>query len=380
MLTPKFIIDSANSVNPEISNNMIIRGDNHSILRDLESTYAGSIKCIYIDPPYNNGENYHYYSDNERNDKWLANIEAALALLRPLLSTDGSIWISINDKEMHYLKITADKIFGRNNFVTTIIWQHRNSRENRTAFSNNHEYILVYAKDINVFKETRNTIPMDKSSLEDKYKNPDNDIRGPWQSVTANVQDGHAVQSQYYYITSPNGKKHYPPKGRCWIYNEERMNKEIAGNNIWFGKNGNGVPRVKKFLKDATKGLTPETLWLGNEVGTTKSAKKHIMNIFPDDKAFETPKPEELIHRILTIASNKGDYVLDCYLGSGSTISTAHKMKRQYIGVEIGDHIVNLVVERMKRVIEGEAGGISKLIKWKGGGGFSFYAYDPSKK
>lgn len=380
MLSTKFKISHRESINEGTSGNLIIQGDNQVVLSDLASQYSQKIRCIYIDPPYNNGEVYHYYSDNDKYEKWLENIKKTLTLLHPLLSIDGSIWISIDDREMHYLKVVADKIFGRENFVSTIVWQHRNSRENRTIFSNNHEYILLYAKDIKHFKKSRNTIPMDKSLIESKYKNLDNDFRGVWQSVTANVQDGHAVPSQYYYITSQTGKKHYPPKGRCWIYNEDRMNKEIAANNIWFGLDGNGVPRVKKFLKDVNKGLTPETLWLGKDVGTTKSAKKHILNLFPDNKAFETPKPEELISRILEIATNEGDLVLDCYLGSGSTISTAHKMSRKYIGVEIGDHILDLVVKRMKMVIGGEQGGISKAIKWKGGGGFDFYTYNKKEK
>lgn len=376
MLKAKLTINHKESINEGTSGNLIIQGNNKVVLCDLVSQYSEKIRCVYIDPPYNNGEIYNYYSDNDKHEKWLENIKKTLTLLYPLLSIDGSIWISIDDKEMHYLKVVADKIFGRENFVSTIVWQHRNSRENRTIFSNNHEYILLYAKNIKHFKESRNTIPMDKSFIDSKYKNPDNDPRGVWQSVTVNVQDGHAVPSQYYYITSPTGKKHYPPKGRCWIYNEDRMNKEIAANNIWFGLDGNGVPRVKKFLKDVNKGLTPETLWLGKDVGTTISAKKHILNLFPDNKVFETPKPEELISRILEIATNEADLVLDCYLGSGSTISTAHKMNRKYIGVEIGDHILDLVVKRMKMVIEGEQGGISKTIKWKGGGGFDFYTCD----
>ncbi len=374
------IIDNDISVNPGDSNNCIIKGDNHDVLKELASTHTNAIRCIYIDPPYNNGEVYHYYSDNENDAQWLANMEKTLSLLHPLLSEDGSIWVSINDKEVHYLKIVADRVFGRNNFVNTIVWQHRTSRENRTVFSNNHEYILVYAKNIEIFKERRNPIPTPEDYFDGKYKNPDNDPRGPWQSVTVTAQGGHAVASQYYHITSPTGKRHYPPRGRCWIHNEERMNREIAANNIWFGKDGNGVPRVKKFLKDASKCITPETLWLGKDVGTTNTAKKHILKLFPDSKAFETPKPEELIARILTVSTDEGDMVLDCYLGSGSTISTAHKMKRQYIGIEIGDHVVDLVVERMKKVIQGESGGISKSAKWSGGGGFSFYRHDKSLK
>jgi len=290
-----------------------------------------------------------------------------LSKLKPLLSKEGSMWISIDDSEMHYLKVLCDKIFGRNNFITTIIWQHRTTRENRKVFSNNHEYILVYAIEPVRFKATRNLLPATESILA-RYKNPDNDPRGVWQSVSVNVQAGHAVSSQFYEIVAPNGKKHYPPNGRCWIYNEERMRKEIEQNNIWFGNDGNGVPRRKKFLSEAVGGITPETLWLADEVGTTKKAKKHLLEMFPD-----TPKPEELIKRIFDIATNEGDLVIDTFLGSGTTAAVAHKMKRSYIGIEKENQIFEFVYQRLKKVVNGENGGISKLVAWNGGGGFDFY-------
>ena len=338
--------------------------------------YANRIRCIYIDPPYNNGETYHYYDDNNTQGDWLRNIRRVLNLLKPLLSKDGSIWISIDDSEMVYLRVEADRIFGRENFAGTIIWQQRKSRENRAVFSCNHEYILVYAKDIKEFKKKRNLLPVDEDFINSKYKNPDNDPRGPWQSVTANVQSGHAVPSQFYTVVSPTGVRHAPPKGRCWIYNEERMKREIAEGNIWFGKDGSNTPRVKKFLRDAKIGLTPETIWLADEVGTSDSAKKQLMTLFPDkENIFETPKPEELLKRIIEIASDEGDYVLDCYIGSGTTIATAHKLSRHYIGIEIGNQMSELVVKRMNKVIEGENSGISELVGWQGGGDFVFYNF-----
>jgi adenine-specific DNA-methyltransferase len=197
-----------------------------------------------------------------------------------------------------------------------------------------------------------------------------------WQSVTANVQDGHAVPSQYYTIISPSGVKHDPPKGRCWIYNKEKMDEEIKKNNIWFGLDGKGVPRVKKFLSERkVKGLNPETIWLSDIVGTTDSAKKHLKKLFPNNIIFETPKPEDLIKHIFDIATNENDIILDCYLGSGSTVTTAHKMNRKYIGIEIGEHIIDLVSERLKMVIGGEIGGISTKVAWKGGGDFALYEY-----
>ena len=372
----KFTFDTTYSTGDEECQNILIHGDNKDVLSELWPEFANRIRCIYIDPPYNNGETYHYYDDNNTQGDWLRNIRRVLNLLKPLLSKDGSIWISIDDSEMAYLRVEADRIFGRENFAGTIIWQQRKSRENRAVFSCNHEYILVYAKDIKEFKKKRNLLPVDEDFINSKYKNPDNDPRGPWQSVTANVQSGHAVPSQFYTVVSPTGVKHDPPKGRCWIYNEERMKREIAEGNIWFGKDGSNTPRVKKFLRDAKIGLTPETIWLADEVGTSDSAKKQLMTLFPDkENIFETPKPEELLKRIIEIASDEGDYILDCYIGSGTTIATAHKLSRHYIGIEIGDQMSELVVKRMNKVIEGENSGISELVGWQGGGDFVFYNF-----
>lgn len=357
--------------------NLLIRGNNKDVLPELASRFNSQIKCIYIDPPYNNGDSYHYYEDNASQYSWLKDMRDVLRRLKPLLTKDGSIWISIDDKEMAYLKVEADKIFGRENFAATIIWQQRKTRENRAIFSYNHEYILVYAKNINAFKKSRNLLPVDEDFIKSKYKNPDNDPRGPWQSVSANVQAGHAVPSQFYTIIAPNGTQHNPPKGRCWVYNEERMRREITENNIWFGTNGNNTPRIKKFLSAAKVGLTPETLWTGDKVGTTDSAKKHLLTLFPDgEKVFDTPKPEELIKQILDIATNEGDYVLDAYLGSGTTVAAAHKMNRHYIGIELGNQMTDLVVNRLNRVIDGETGGISQDVNWQGGGEFAFFTYN----
>lgn len=354
------------------NNNMIIYGDNCIVVPKLYNKYKNKIKCIYIDPPYNNGEIYTHYDDSLEHELWLQYMEEILGKLKPLLKEEGSIWISIDDSEMHYLKVLCDKIYGRNNFISTIVWQHRTTRENRKIFSHNHEYILVYAIDPIKFKQSRNLLPMTQSILA-RYKNPDNDPRGLWQSISLNVQAGHGVSSQFYELIAPNGKKHYPPKGRCWIYNEKRMKEEIEQNNIWFGNDGNGVPRRKKFLSDSNRGITPETLWLADEVGTTVKAKKHFLELFPDTLVFDTPKPEELIKKIFDIATNEGDLVLDAFLGSGTTVAVAHKMKRKYIGIEKENQIFEFVYHRLKKVVDGETGGISKIVSWNGGGGFDFY-------
>ena len=354
--------------------NMIIKGDNCAVCDCLMNEFAGKVKCIYIDPPYNNGEEYAHYSDVFSHEQWLDNMRAIISRLFRLLSEDGSLWISIDDNEVHYLKVLCDEIMGRSSFVTTIIWQQRTTRENRRAFSNNHEYILVYAKDPVEFKKSRNLLSVDDAVLA-RYKNPDNDPRGPWQSVSLNVQAGHAVSSQFYSITAPGGKVFNPPNGRCWIYNQERMQREIAENNIWFGTDHNSTPRKKKFLRDAKLGLTPETLWLSSAVGTTNDAKKQLLALFPSMIVFDTPKPESLIRRIFEIATNEGDLVLDAFLGSGTTAAVAHKMNRAYIGIDVSSESVNYALNRLDRVIAGEDSGISKDIHWQGGGAFSYYEY-----
>jgi adenine-specific DNA-methyltransferase len=350
------------------SRNTLIQGENLVVLDKLREL-GNPVRCAYIDPPYNNQESYEHYDDVNSHEEWLANLKQRIRIIFDLLRKDGSLWISIDDRGMHHLKIACDDILGRENFVSTIVWEHRKSRENRNVFSFNHEYILVYAKDYDTFCSTRNQIPLNDEVLK-RYRNPDDDPRGPWQSVSANVQAGHAVDSQFYEIEAPNGKTHTPPKGRCWAYNKERMEKEIEEGNIYFGKDGNGVPRIKKFLKDADKGLTPHTLWKAEKVETSSKAKKHILDLFPEEPPFDTPKPEKLIARILRIASDPGDLVLDAYLGSGTTAAVAHKLRRNYIGIEKGEHATTLCAKRISKVIDGEGGGISEEVDWTGGGNF----------
>lgn len=377
----KFIYEANSSMGTSDSKNILIKGNNKDILPELVGEFGGKVKCVYIDPPYNNGDSYHYYNDNISETSWLKDISYVLMYLKMLLTKDGSIWISIDDSEMAYLKVAADKVLGRENFAGTIVWQQRKTRENRAVFSCNHEYILVYAKDIKKFKKSRNLLPVGEDFINSKYKNPDNDPRGPWQSISASVQAGHAVPSQFYTIVSPAGIEFNPPKGRCWAYNEERMKKEIANGNIWFGLEGLNAPRIKKFLSTAKIGLTPQTLWAGDDFGTTDSAKKHLLSLFPhQEKVFDTPKPEELIRQILEIATNEGDLVLDSYLGSGTTLAVAHKLKRNYIGIEIGEQMTELVVNRLKSVIMGEKGGISDISNWQGGGDFAYFIFDTTQE
>lgn len=260
-----------------------------------------------------------------------------------------------------------------------MIWEKRKSRENRRVFSFNHDYILVFAKEKSAFEAVRNPVELSQEVLS-RYKNPDNDPRGPWQSVSANAQAGHATPSQFYALKLPSGRKIDPPKGRCWLYTKERMREEVAGGNIWFGPDGDSVPRIKKFLRDPSEqGLTPETIWPADDVGTNDEAKKGLIELLPDAVVFDNPKPEALLRRIFHIASNPGDWVLDSFAGSGTTGAVAHKMGRRWIMVELGEHCHTHIIPRLKKVIDGEdPGGVTEAVGWKGGGGFRYYRLVPS--
>lgn len=341
LVEPRLLIENAalsNIAADPDSENMLIHGDNLLALKALESKYSGQVKCIYIDPPYNTGSAFEHYDDNLEHSQWLQLMRPRLELLKNLLTEDGSIWISIDDAEMPYLRILCDEIFGRNNFSASIIWEKRKTRENRRAFSFKHDYIIVYAKNKNLFEEQRNQVPLTKDVL-DRYKNPDNDPRGKWQSVSINAQAGHATPSQFYQIVTPSGKILSPPPGRCWLYTESRYQELVADNRIYFGADGSHTPRIKKFLSESKDaGLTPETIWYADDVGTNDTSKKEILTLFGANKIFDTPKPETLIERIIHIATNPGDLVLDSFLGSGTTAAVAHKMGRRYIGIEMGNH------------------------------------------
>nr|WP_197478236.1 site-specific DNA-methyltransferase [Luteibacter rhizovicinus] len=362
------------SSGPEGSQNAIVHGDNLGVLRELAQTHSGAVKCVYLDPPYNNGETYLHYLDSLGHDEWLAAVTARLLAIKDLLREDGSVWISIDDSELHYLRVACDTVFGRKNFVGTVVWERRTTRENRKAFSRNHEYLLVYAANSAIWAKVRNLMPISEE-IAQRYKNPDKDARGAWQSVSANVQAGHATPQQFYGIAGPSGRIHQPPNGRCWVYAEPKMREEIRKNNIWFGKDGNSAPRIKSFLVDRKGGVVPETLWRAADVGTTTEAKRELIALFNEEPLFDTPKPERLIQRVLDISTSKGDIVLDAYLGSGTTAAVAHKMGRHYLGIEVGDHAMTHCALRLKAVVDGEAGGISPLVGWAGGGGFDFLTF-----
>ena len=348
--------------------NIIVQGDNLEALRALLPFYAGQIKCIYIDPPYNTGSAFEHYDDNMEHTKWLSMMYPRLELLKQFLAEDGSIWISIDDDESHYLKVICDEIIGRNNFVNNVIWEKKFSPQNDAKWlSDNHDHILCYAKNKEVWHP--NLLPR-TDEMDLRYKNPDNDPRGVWTSGDLSVKTYNA--STDYSITTPSGRIVNPPGGACWRLSKERLKELIDDNRIWFGPKGDNVPRIKRFLSDVKEGAVSLTIWKHTEVGHNQDAKKEVKE-FNIESVFTTPKPERLIHRILTLATNPGDLILDSFLGSGTTAAVAHKMGRRYIGVEMGEQAKTHCAERLKKVIDGEQGGISETVGWKGGGGFRFF-------
>lgn len=352
----------------EKNENMIIKGDNLEALKALMPYYKGQVKCIYIDPPYNTGNAFEHYDDNLEHSMWLSLIYPRLELLRDLLSEDGSIWISIDDDECHYLKVICDEIFGRKNFINNVIWEKKYAPQNDAKWlSDSHDHILCYAKNKDIWRP--NLLPR-TDDMNVKYKNLDNDPRGPWMSDNMSAKTYSANTD--YPIVTPCGRIVNPPESRSWVYNKEKYNELLADNRIWFGKDGKGVPRIKRFLSEVKSGTVAKTIWYRTEVGDNQEAKREV-KIFNSEDVFSTPKPERLLERILTLATNEGDLVLDSFLGSGTTCAVAQKMGRKYIGIEMGGHAITHCVPRMKAVIDAEQGGISKSVNWQGGGGYTFY-------
>nr|WP_290912186.1 site-specific DNA-methyltransferase [Anoxybacillus sp.] len=354
----------------DIFDNRLIFGDNLLALKALEQEFSGKIKCVFIDPPYNTGNAFEHYDDGLEHSIWLNMMKSRLEILKNLLSVDGSIWVAIDDNEMAYLKVLMDEIFGRNNFLGTVIWQHSiQAKGYKGKFSVHHNYILCYKK-----SEVFELGTLERSEEHNKaYSNPDNDPRGPWR--TGDVRNSLYRPNLIYDIVTPSGKIIKSPENG-WRWSKETLEEKIKSGEIIFSKNEDRIIR-KIYLKDQ-EGRVPETIWFGNEVGTTREANKEIKNLFPED-IFPTPKPERLIQRIIHLATNEGDWVLDSFAGSGTTGAVAHKMGRRWIMIELGEHCHTHIIPRMKRVIDGtDQGGISKAVNWQGGGGFRYYKLAPS--
>lgn len=354
--------------------NLLIHGDNLLALKALEKDFAGKIKCVYIDPPYNTGNAFSTYDDNLEHSIWLSLILPRLKILYRLLNEQGTLWISIDDDERDYIKVLCDEIFGRENFVTSCIWQKKGTRSNDAKwFSDNHDYILVYAKDKVNWKINR--LPRPESS-KDNYTNPDNDPRGPWASGPCHAKTPNA--KDIYEITTPSGRTVVPPPGTSWRFSKQKFAELINDNRIYFGPNGDNIPRVKRFMSEVTRGFVPLTIWLRDEVGDNQEAKKEV-KAFNKNDVFPTPKPERLLERILYLATQEGDWVLDSFLGSGTTAAVAQKMNRHWIGIEMTDVVFSHDKPRLDMVISGkDNGGITKSTNYKGGGGYKFYELAPT--
>jgi len=364
------------------SGNLIVEGDNLVALKALLPYYAGQVKCIYIDPPYNTGNEKWIYNDNvnspiirewlgkvvgpegdtlDRHDRWLCMMYPRLALLKEFLRQDGSIWVSMDDSEIQLLRMLMDEVFGRDRFVACNIWQKRYSRENREAIGDAHEYMLTYAMDPEAFKRERNKLPLGEKQLK-VYKNPNNDPKGAWRPVSFSAQGFRP--NQMYEITSPTtGKKFKPPEGSCWKVIESEYERLLADGRMYFGKKGDAVPQRIQYLKDI-EGIAPWTWWPHEEVGHTDEARKEVQSLFGTQTAFDTPKPTRLIERVLHIATNPGDLILDSFAGSGTTGHAMLELNaakpdlkpRRSILVEIEPRIAKEVTaERMRKVATGYA-------------------------
>jgi adenine-specific DNA-methyltransferase len=357
----------------DIFDNRLIFGDNLLALKALQAEFSGKINCIYIDPPYNTGAAFTYYDDGIEHSVWLSLMRDRLEILRKLLSDRGSIWISIDDNEAHYLKVLCDEMFGRDCFVATMVWEKADSpRNSARQFSNDHDYILVYSKNPDW---TPQRLPRNEES-DSIYSNPDDDPRGLW--LPGDPYANKPYSKGLYTIKGPAGRLFKPPPGRYWRVSEKKLREMDEDGRIWWGPNGDARPSIKRYL-DEVADLVPRTLWHKQDVGSNRTSKNQMRALFPGDESFTTPKPEQLLERLLLIATKLGDTVLDSFAGSGTTGAVAHKMGRRWIMVELGDHAHTHIIPRLRKVIDNkDPGGITEATKWKGGGGFRYFHIAPS--
>lgn len=364
--------DTTLSAGDAASGNMLIQGDNLEALKSLLPYYAGQVKCIYIDPPYNTRSAFEHYDDNLEHSQWLAMIWPRLELLRELLAEDGSIWVSIDDNEGHYLKVVMDEVFGRRNFVASFVWERDAGGRGDASVSVSHDFILAYARNRTIWDKARNLLERTEVQA-GRFRNPDDDPRGPWrQGDDGTAKSG--TEKQRFPIVLPSGRTVTPKQGRYWAFSRETFEKARAEGRTYFGRKGDSLPIIKRYASVVREGVAPRTWLTAGDVGTNQSAKRdHLRKLLPNLDSFDTPKPETLLERFIHIATNPGDLVLDSFLGSGTTAAVAHKMGRRWIGIEMGEHAVTHCAPRLNKVIEGEQGGISQAVGWQGGGGFSFY-------
>jgi len=380
-LEPRILLEDAENsyhaktrvTDSDIFDNILIKGDNLLALKALEQDYTGKVKCVFIDPPYNTGSAFEHYDDGIEHSLWLSLMRDRLEQIKRLMSDDGSLWITIDDNEAHYLKVLCDETFGRSNYVTSVVWEKDKGRRSDTALSTAHDYILIYARDQEKWAKTRNLLERTEDQIK-RYRNPDNDPRGPWLQGDNSTAKSSSEGSRFP-ITIPSGRTVTPPPSRGWSFSRDTFDSALSQGRVYFGANGDGMPIIKRYLSEVQDGVVPRTWWTADEVGHNQEAKRdHLNKLLPDVEPFPTPKPERLLQQILTIASNAGDLVLDSFGGSGTTGAVAQKMGRRWIMAELGEHCDTHIVPRLRKVIDGaDSGGITEALNWRGGGGFRYY-------
>jgi adenine-specific DNA-methyltransferase len=359
----------------DLFDNRLIFGDNLLALKALEQEFTGKIKCIYVDPPFNTGQAFDHYEDGIEHSLWLSLMRDRIALLWKLLSPDGTLWVHLDDNEVHYLKVLMDEIFGRQCFVASVAWRAADSSNNDAKqFSIDHNTILVYSREPGWL--SRALPRTDEANAH--YKNPDNDPRGPW--FMGNVSSPHPREKLQYDMTTPSGTS-IPHPHNGWRWSRELAMKKIEAGQIIFVDDDTRIVH-KTYLADQ-KGLAPSSMWHDiKQTGHNRQAKYELKKLFPGTpttELFSTPKPERLIERVLRIATDEGDWVLDSFAGSGTTGAVAHKLGRRWVMVELGEHCHEVIVPRLHKVIDGrDKGGITDAVEWKGGGGFRYYKLGPT--
>ena len=355
--------------------NALMIGDGLDALEFLGGTSVlnDGIRVLYIDPPFNTQKTFNQYGDSMSRSMWLSMMRDRLIAVTPYLRDDASIWLHLDDSEVHRARLIMDEVFGEDAFVASVIWQKRTTRDSRAAFSSNHDTILVYAPSgPRRWKTSRNLLAKNESTL----RNRDDDPRGPWADAPFTAPGFR--RAQQYEIITPSGAVLRPPRGRSWYATEPTFKDLLAEDRIWFPKNGAGSPRLKLFAHQL-RGLVPFTVWGSADVGTNDDAKRHLLELFPQSTVFDTPKPEELLERIIHIASNPGDLVVDLFAGSGTTAATAHKMRRRWVTVERNAQtVLDYTLPRLQSVINGtDPGGITNQVSWTGGGSFDVMQVSP---
>lgn len=374
-------IGKTGEVSGTAGDNLLIQGDGYDALHALTripeyaDCYRGKVKLVYIDPPFNTGQAFEHYEDSLEHSVWLTMMRDRLLLIRDLLAPNGSVWVHLDDAEMAYCRVLMDEIFGRGNFVGTVVWQKIHARNNSAQhLSAVHDYLLVYArsKDDLVFNR------IDRTELSDQeFWNPDNDPRGPWRR--SDLTASHAYEDGRYEVVGPHGDVFAPRGNRWWSCSRETFEALRADNRLWWGKTGRTFPFRKRFQSELG-GLVPTTFWTHDEVGDNRQAKSEVTRLFDRSQIFSTPKPEALVKRIIQIASDPGDVVVDVFAGSGTTAAVAHKMQRRWVAAELQvDTAEGFTQPRLEKVVNGDdPGGVTKTVGWTGGGGFRTLRVAPS--